>query len=143
MFERKRKHRGFTLLEIMVVILILGMLVVFVAPNIMSRFGRAKRDIAKSAIYHIEERVKQFELDCGRPISKDVGLEELVVQPDDIEEGKWTGPYLKRSQLVDPWGAPYVYMAEGEVNEGSFDIISYGKDKAPGGEGENADIYND
>ncbi len=141
--RQRRQRRGFTLLEIMVVILILGLLVVFVAPNIMSRFGRAKKDIAQTAIYFIEERVKQFELDCSRPVSSEKGLIELVEAPDDIEEGLWCGPYLKQSQLVDPWGNPYEYIAEGEVNEGGFDIVSYGKDGKPGGEGDAADIFNE
>lgn len=70
------------------------------------------------------------------------GLEALVTAPAGLEE-KWTGPYLKKSELLDPWNNPYQYRSEGEVNPGSFDIFSFGADGTEGGEGDNADIYND
>ena len=70
------------------------------------------------------------------------GLEALLIPPADVEE-KWNGPYLKRSDLLDPWKNPYIYLAEGEYNVGSFDLISFGADGMEGGEGENADIVND
>jgi general secretion pathway protein G len=66
----------------------------------------------------------------------------LMAAPPELQE-KWNGPYLKKSQLVDPWGSPYVYIREGQFNVGSFDLMSYGADGQEGGEGENADIVND
>jgi general secretion pathway protein G len=139
----RRRERGFTLIELMVVILIIAMLGTFVAPNVMSKFRRAKADLAKPRMAVIENALKQFELDCGRlPDESEGGLDALITAPPELEE-KWNGPYLKQSQLMDPWGNPYVYVQEGQVNVGSFDLLSYGADGQEGGEGENADIVND
>ena len=127
----------------MVVILIISMLAGFVAPNVLKRMGKAKTDLAKPRMAIIENAIKSFEFDCGRlPDESEGGLEALLVAPADME-GKWNGPYLKKSQLLDPWGNEYVYVAEGQVNVGSFDLICYGADGQEGGEGENADIVND
>ena len=135
--------RGFTLIELMVVILIIAMLGTFVAPNVMSRFRKAKADLAKPRMAVIENALKSFEFDCGRlPDESEGGLEALMVAPPELEE-KWNGPYLKRSQLLDPWGNPYIYVREGQYNPGSFDLLCYGADGQEGGEGENADIAND
>jgi general secretion pathway protein G len=140
---RRQAKKGFTLIELMVVILIIAMLGTFVAPNVMNKFRRAKADLAKPRMAVIENALKQFELDCGRlPEESEGGLDALVAPPADLE-GKWNGPYLKKSQLLDPWGNPYIYVREGQVNPGSFDLISYGADGQQGGEGENADIVND
>ena len=139
----RRTRKGFTLIELMVVIMIIAMLGVFVAPNLMSRLRRAKTDLAKPRMTVIENALKQFELDCGRlPDDSDNGLQALITAPPELEE-KWNGPYLKQSQLLDPWGNPYVYLPGGQANVGSFDIISYGADGQEGGEGDNADIVND
>ena len=139
----RRTTRGFTLIELMVVILIISMLAGFVAPNVLKRMGKAKTDLAKPRMAIIENAIKSFEFDCGRlPDESEGGLEALLVAPADME-GKWNGPYLKKSQLLDPWGNEYVYVSEGQVNVGSFDLICYGADGQEGGEGENADIVND
>jgi len=139
----RRREKGFTLIELMVVILIIAMLGTFVAPNVMSKLRRAKTDLAKPRMAVIENALKQFELDCGRlPDEAEGGLDALLTAPPELEE-KWNGPYLKQSQLLDPWGNPYVYVQEGQVNLGSFDLVSYGADGQEGGEGENADIVND
>jgi len=143
--KRIRREKGFTLIELMVVILIIAMLATFVAPNVMSKLKRAKVDLAKPRMAVIENAMKSFEFDCGRlPDESEGGLEALVAAeaPAGLEE-KWHGPYLKQSQLLDPWGNPYVYVQEGQFNPGSFDLISYGADGQEGGEGENADIVND
>lgn len=135
--------RGFTLIELLVVILIISMLAGFVAPNVLKRLGKAKTDLARPRMAVIENAIKSFEFDCGRlPDESEGGLEALVVAPPDLE-GKWNGPYLKKSQLLDPWGNEYHYLAEGQVNVGSFDLICYGADGQESGEGENADIVND
>ncbi len=141
----RRERKGFTLIELMVVILIIAMLATFVAPNVMSKLKRAKTDLAKPKMAVIENALKSFEFDCGRlPDESEGGLDALVAAeaPPGLEE-KWHGPYLKQSQLLDPWGNPYVYIQEGQYNPGSFDLVSYGADGQEGGEGENADLVND
>jgi general secretion pathway protein G len=139
----RRKRNGFTLIELLVVILILSMLAGFVAPPIFKRLGKAKVDLAKPRMAVIETALRSFEFDCGRlPDESEGGLEALFVAPPELEE-KWNGPYLKKSQLLDPWGNPYIFVREGQYNPGSFDLICYGADGQEGGEGENADVAND
>ena len=139
----RRSRKGFTLIELLVVILIISMLAGFVAPNVLKRLGKAKTDLARPRMAVIENAIKSFEFDCGRlPDESEGGLEALLVAPADLEE-KWNGPYLKKSQLLDPWGNEYLYLSEGQVNIGSFDLVSLGADGQEGGEGENADIIND
>ncbi|MCJ7777703.1 MAG: type II secretion system major pseudopilin GspG [Sedimentisphaerales bacterium] len=142
MKRKKRKTQAFTLVELLVVILIISMLAAFVAPRMFKGLGRAKVDIARAKMAIIEGALGQFYIDCGRYPDDSEGLEVLLVPAADIEE-KWNGPYLKRSDLLDPWNNPYIYLAEGEYNVGSFDLISLGADGMEGGEGENADIVND
>lgn len=138
----RQKKKGFTIVELLVVILIISMLAVFVAPKMFGVLGRAKADVAKAHIATIESAIGAFYLNCGRYPSDGDGLIELVEMPSDLE-GKWAGPYLKMSQLLDPWGNEYIYIAEGDINPGSFDIICLGADGMERGEGENADIFND
>jgi len=139
----RRKDKGFTLIELMVVIVIIAMLGTFVAGPVMKKLKRAKSDLAKPRMALIENALKSFEFDCGRlPDESEGGLDALMTAPPELEE-KWNGPYLKKSQLLDPWGNPYVYVSEGQFNPGSFDLISYGADGQEGGEGENADVVND
>jgi general secretion pathway protein G len=126
----------------MVVILIISMLGVFVAPNVMKKLSRAKRDLARPRMAIIENALRSYEFDCGRlPDEAEGGLDALLIAPAEMED-KWNGPYLKESQLLDPWDNPYIYISEGEYNPGSFDLISYGADGQEGGEGDNADIIN-
>jgi general secretion pathway protein G len=138
----KRKRAGFTLVELLVVILIISMLAAFVAPNVFRHLSKAKRDLARPKMAIIEDAINRFSLDCGRFPDDSEGLSALLIASTDLE-GKWNGPYLKQSQLLDPWGNPYIYMAEGQANPGSFDIISLGADGQEGGEGDNGDIVND
>jgi general secretion pathway protein G len=142
--ERKnRKRKAFTLVELLVVVLIITMLAAFVAPRMFSGIGKTKADLTHAKMAIIENALARFYIDCGRYPDDSEGLEVLVLPPSDIEEGKWNGPYLKRSDLVDLWGNPYIYVAEGEYNPGSFDLISLGADGVDGGEGDNADIVNE
>ena len=134
-----KKREGFTIIELLVVIIIIGLIATVAAPRIFKNLGKARRDIAKSKMVIIESAIGEFNFACGR---YPADLEELLTPPDDLEE-KWNGPYIKRSRLVDPWGNPYEYVEEGVINPGSFDLISFGADKAEGGEGEDKDIYND
>jgi general secretion pathway protein G len=143
MTRRRRRQNGFTLVELLVVVLIIGMLATLLAPRMFSGLGEAKSKIARAKMARIEDGLARFQLDCGRlPDESEGGLEALLVAPPDLEE-KWKQPYVKRSELLDPWGNPYIYISEGEYNPGSFDLISFGADGQEGGEGENADIVND
>jgi general secretion pathway protein G len=142
--ERKnRKRKAFTLVELLVVVLIITMLAAFVAPKMFKGIGKTKADLTHAKMAIIENALARFYVDCGRYPDDSEGLEVLVIPPSDIEEGKWNGPYLKRSDLVDLWNNPYIYIAEGEYNPGSFDLISLGADGTDGGEGDNADIVNE
>ena len=138
------RNKGFTIIEVLTVVLIIGMLAVFVVPRMFKGLGKAKRDIAKSKMAIIESALGRFYYDCGRFPAQDEELEALLVAPADLEE-KWNGSYLKQSDLLDPWKNPYEYVADGVINVGSYDLISYGADGMEGGqEGtDDEDIYND
>lgn len=138
----ERKKKGFTIVELIVVIIIISMLAAFVAPKMFKGLGKAKRDIARSKMATIESAIGLFYLDCDRYPDDSEGLEVLILAPGDAQE-KWNGPYLKQSELLDPWDNPYEYMAEGIINPGSYDLVSFGADGEEGGEGDNEDIYND
>jgi general secretion pathway protein G len=143
MERTNRKRKAFTLVELLVVVLIITMLAAFVAPRMFSGIGKTKADLSKAKMAIIENAIARFYIDCGRYPDDSEGLEVLVLPPSDMEDGKWNGPYLKRSDLLDLWDNPYMYIAEGEYNPGSFDLISLGADAMDGGEGDNADIIND
>jgi general secretion pathway protein G len=129
---------GFTLLELLVVVAIIGLLVGFVAPRYFGQVTRSEVSTAKAQIEAFEKALDLYRLDTGKYPSTESGLLALVQRPPD--EPRWNGPYLKKTPPPDPWGKPYVYKAPGEKHE--YDIISYGKDGAPGGSGENADLGN-
>ena len=138
-----RDKRGFTLIEIMVVIIILGILAVYIAPKLMGRPEEAKRVKARMDIASLETALKLYKLDSGKYPGTEQGLQALVEKPEtgDIPR-KWReGGYLEKSKVPkDPWGNEYVYLSPGL--KGDFDIISYGGDGAPGGESDNVDINN-
>ena len=138
----KKNRRGFTLLELLVVLIILGLLAALIGPKILGRIGGAKQKVARSQIALLEAALDQYRLDMGRYPSTEEGLEALIKPPDDEEERtNWRGPYLKKNKIpLDPWGHPYNYKFPGE--HADFDLWSYGADGQPGGEGENADITN-
>lgn len=138
----RQKKKAFTLIELLVVILIISLIATVIAPRIFRGLGKAKKRIARAKMTTIESALLNFYKDCERYPDDSEGLEVLLVTPTDSEE-KWNGPYLKGSDLLDPWDNPYDYVEEGEFNPGSFDLISYGADGRPGGEGDNEDIYND
>ena len=143
MKRKNRKRKAFTIVELLVVVLIISMLAAFVTPKLFTGIGKTKADLSKAKMAIIENALSRFYIDCGRYPDDSEGLEVLVLPPSDMEENKWRGPYLKRSDLVDLWEQPYIYVAEGEYNPGSFDLISLGADGTDGGEGDNMDIYND
>ena len=136
-----RTQKGFTLIEVLTVVLIIGMLAAFIVPRIFKNLGKTKRDIARSKMAIIESAIGRFYIDCGRIPADSEGLEALLEAPGDLEE-KWNGRYLKESELLDPWKNPYQYFAEGTINIGSYDIVSYGADGTKGGADFDADINN-
>jgi general secretion pathway protein G len=139
----KRKRTGFTLVELLVVVGIISLLATMLVPRFFKGLGQTKAKIARAKMARIEDALARFQYDCGRlPTDADGGLQALVAMPQDLD-GKWNGPYCKVSELKDPWDTPYEYVPEGTHNVGSFDLISYGADAQQGGEGDNADIYND
>jgi len=142
MERKKQKRKAFTLVELLVVIIIISLLAGFVAPKMLSRVGKAKKDLARPKMAIIEAAIERFGLDCGQYPDDSMGLDALLTPPAGLEE-KWNGPYLKASQLMDPWDNPYIYVAEGEINPGSFDLVSLGADGTEGGEGDAEDIFNE
>jgi len=136
-------NQGFTLIELMVVIVILGILAMYVAPKIMGRPGEARQVKALLDIQNIESALKLYKLDNGIYPTTGQGLRALVEQPETGNAPrKWkTGGYLEKGRVPkDPWGNDFVYLSPGL--KGDFDIISYGLDGVPGGEEENKDINN-
>ncbi|MHC4112578.1 MAG: type II secretion system major pseudopilin GspG [Planctomycetota bacterium] len=142
MGRNRRKDKAFTLVEVLVVIVLLALIASVYVPRMFRGMGQQKAKMARTKMASIESAIIQFQLDCERYPDESLGLDELITPPADLEE-KWRGPYLKRSELLDTWENPYIYIEEGEINPGSFDLISYGADGTEGGEGDDADIYND
>jgi general secretion pathway protein G len=127
---------GFTLLELLVVIVIIGLLAGYVAPRYFSQVGKSEVQVAKAQIQSLEKALDQYRLDMRRYPSAEEGLQALLTPP--ANEKSWSGPYLKKSLPADPWGRPYVYRVPG--SKGEFEIVSYGRDGRPGGSGDDADI---
>lgn len=130
--------RGFTLLELLVVMVIIGLLAGYVAPQYFSQIGKSEVQTAKAQIDAMEKALDHFRLDTGHYPSTVQGLQALMERPGD--EPKWRGPYLKKAIPPDPWGRPYGYLSPGK--HGELDLFSLGKDGKPGGENESADIGN-
>lgn len=129
---------GFTLLELLVVVAIIGLLAGYVGPKYFGQLGKAEVKAARAQIDAMEKALDQYRLDVGRYPTSEQGLNALVVQPAGVT--KWAGPYLKKGLPVDPWNKPYLYKSPGE--HGEADVYSYGRDGTPGGSGEDADITN-
>ena len=139
--EKRVCNRGFTLIEIMVVIVILGILAGLIVPRIMSRPEEARRTKAALQIRSIESALKLYKLDNGVYPDTEQGLEALIEQPTTgVIPKKWReGGYLDGSKVpADPWGNPFVYVMPGQ--HGDFDLSSYGRDGEKGGEGDGADV---
>jgi len=130
------KQHGFTLLELLVVIVIIGLLAGYVAPRYFSQVGRSEVQVARAQIESLEKALDQFRLDTRHYPSAEQGLEALVNRP--ANEPNWSGPYLKKAVPADPWGHAYVYRVPGEKTE--FQLFSLGRDGKMGGSGEDADI---
>lgn len=137
-FERSKGVGGFTLLELLVVLVIIGLLAGYVGPRFFSQIGKSEVKAAAAQIDALGKALDQYRLDTGRYPSTEHGLEALWVKPAD--ETRWWGPYLRKAPPRDPWGREYVYKAPGE--HGDYDLSSLGKDGREGGEGEDQDITN-
>ena len=137
--QEASQSAGFTLVELLVVLAILGLLVSIATPQVIRYLGRAKTDVAKVQIQNLAATLDLYHLDVGRYPTQEEGLQALVTQPTGAD--RWAGPYIKTAMaLVDPWGAPYGYRIPGE--HGDYDLFSLGADKALGGTGENQDVGN-
>ncbi len=138
--SRGRGRPGFTLIEIMVVIVVIAILATLVAPNIFQHVGAAKSATAKSQIEMLGTALDAYRLDNGHYPTTQQGLDALWQMPTIDPPTNWRGPYLRKPVPVDPWGVPYIYLAPGQVNPTGYDLLTYGADGKPGGTGEDADI---
>lgn len=134
--SRTRSVHGFTLLELLVVIVIIGLLSAFVAPKYFGQIGRSKTQIAKAQIESLEKALDQYRIDVGSYPTTDTGL--IVLFSPLANESNWHGPYLKKGVPQDPWGHAYIYRSPGSEGR-EYEIVSYGADGAQGGGGEDAD----
>lgn len=136
---RKRRHEqaGFTLLELLVVLVILGLVTAFAAPQVIKYMSGAKIDAAGIQIERLSGVLDLYRLEVGRYPDESEGLEALLEKPTDAE--RWNGPYIRKANsLLDPWGRPYLYRYPGE--NGEFDLYSLGADGGEGGDGEDKDV---
>src|SRR5574342_1088327 len=144
MRQRKYQHltarlagsKGFTLVELIVVVIIIGLLAGLVLPQFIRQEEKAKLKAAQAQIELLGTALDTFRLDVGRYPTNDEGLQALRQKPGSLD--RWDGPYLKKDLPMDPWGKPHMYKSPGD--HGPYDIVSYGADSAPGGEGDNRDI---
>ena len=132
--------RGFTLIEIMVVVIIIGLLAAFIVPRVMNQVDNAKVTKAKADIQALESALTMYRMDNSRYPTTDVGLQALTQKPSDPSVKNWKGPYLDRISK-DPWGNDYQYAYPGTHGK-EYDLFSMGADGQPGGEGLDADIGN-
>ncbi len=133
-----RLRRGFTLLELLVVMVIIGLLAAYVGPKYFSQVGKSEVKTVRAQIVGFEKALQQYRLDVGSLPSTEQGLQALMTKPANV--AKWDGPYLEKALPADPWGQAYLYVAPGEHSE--FDISSTGRDGRPGGDGIDADVTN-
>jgi general secretion pathway protein G len=131
--------QGFTLLELLVVVLIIGLLTGIVGPRFMGQVSRSEVATAKAQLDAFSKALQAYRIDVGRFPGNDIGLRALVQQPPG--ESRWRGPYLSGELPVDPWGTPYQYRSPG-TNGQDFEVLSLGRDRTPGGSGDDADLRN-
>jgi general secretion pathway protein G len=135
--QRKRREGGFTLLELLVVLAIMGMLAAIIAPTVIRYLGTSRTQTAHVQIQNVMAALELFRLDVGRYPTPQEGLEALVTAPPTAQN--WNGPYLKKdTALKDPWGELYAYRIPGQ--HGEVDVFTLGSDKQPGGTGEAQDV---
>jgi general secretion pathway protein G len=137
--DNREKEAGYTLLEVMVVLLILVLIASVAAPVMFNQLGKAKTRTARLQIEALSAQLDFFRIDVQRYPTSQEGLRTLVEEPEGIEA--WAGPYIKKSaSLTDPWGRGYLYRSPGE--HGEFDLFTLGSDNAEGGDGEDSDVTN-
>ena len=132
------KSRGFTLLELLVVMVIIGLLAGYVGPKYFEQIGKSETKTAKAQIDALGKALDQYRIDTGRYPSSEQGLSALYKRPNN--ETKWSGPYLKKNVPNDPWDKPYLYKSPGE--HGDYDLSTLGKDGQQGGEKESEDVIS-
>lgn len=136
-----RQRRGFTLLELVVVIIVLGLLAAIVAPQILGRVSDARTTAAETQVALFGTALDNYRLDNGAYPTSEQGLAALREKPTRAPvPTNWRGPYLRKDVPLDPWGKPYIYRSPGERNASGYDLLSLGRDGKPGGEGEDKDV---
>lgn len=135
---RSQSTAGFTLLELLVVLVIIGLLAGYVGPKYFAQVGKAEQKVARAQIDAFEKALHTYRLDVGHYPSTADGLAALNTAPPG--ETRWQGPYMSKAIPLDPWGRAYLYKGPGD--HGDFDIESYGKDGQPGGDGDDADVVS-
>jgi general secretion pathway protein G len=135
---KRAKDAAFTLLELLIVLLIIGLLAAFVGPKYFGQIGKSQAQVAKAQIEAFDKALDQYRLDTGKYPTTAQGLDALFAAP--ANEANWKGPYLKKAVPLDPWGNRYQYTSPGTQPNRDFEIVSLGRDGKQGGSGEDADI---
>jgi general secretion pathway protein G len=136
MRPRNLRAPGFTLLELLVVMVIIGLLAAYVGPQYFSQLGKSEVKAAQAQLSALQKALDTYRVDVGRYPTTEQGLAALNTRPQN--EPKWSGPYLQKAVPPDPWGRPYLYKSPGE--HGEYDLVSFGKDGQAGGTGDAVDI---
>ena len=134
--DSRSRPGGFTLLELLVVMVIIGLLAAYVGPRYFTQIGKSEQSVARAQIESLAKALDAYRLDTGSYPGADKGLNALMSKPND--DSKWQGPYLQRAIPLDPWGRPYVYKPPSAGSD--FELLSFGRDGQPGGEGDKADV---
>jgi general secretion pathway protein G len=137
LLQRRRTAAGFTLLELLVVLVIIGLLASYVGPKYFAQLGKSEVTVARAQLDALTKAIETYRLDVGRFPSEAEGLAALITRPDAAPG--WNGPYLKKGIPLDPWRHAYIYQY---LANGDFRVMSYGKDGKPGGVGEDEDLSN-
>lgn len=140
--DPRRAQQGFTLLELLVVLAILGLLIGLVGPALMKQFGSAKEKVAHLEIERLATSLDMYKLDVGTYPTSEQGLQALITRPSGVAH--WNGPYVKQDKVPeDPWGRPYVYRNPSQRPSHEYDLLSLGPTGQPGSTGASAAIFND